>query len=171
MSTKRKLMAWAVAGLFACGVTATVAVAGGEDKQPAAKPPAAEQVNAKFADQPEGADKKVADALPVVLKTVPAAGDEAVDPGLKEVSVTFSKEMNTKGYSWATDTGRGAQLPSGDNKPTFSKDKKTCTLAVKLEPETTYAVWLNGGKFMSFQDGDGNPSLPYLLVFRTGKAK
>jgi len=169
MTAKRKLVGWAVAGLFVCGLGAAVALAADDGKQPAAK--AAEKVNAKLADKPEGGDKKVSDALPVVVKTVPAAGDEAVDPGLKEVTVTFSKEMSEKGYSWATDTGRGAQLPSGDNKPTFSKDKKSCSLPVKLQPETTYAVWINGGKFMSFQDTDGNSSLPYLLVFRTGKGK
>ena len=42
---------------------------------------------------------------------------------------------------------------------------------MKLEPETTYAVWLNAGRFMSFMDPAGNASVPYLLVFRTGKAK
>ena len=168
MTAKRKLIGWAVAGLFASAVVGTVAVAGGDGKDPAAKPVA--KVAAK-ADKPEGGDKKVTDAPPVVVKTLPAAGDEAVDPGLKEVSVTFSKEMNDKSWTWAQDLGRGAALPSGANKPTFSKDKKTCTLAVKLEPETTYAVWLNGGKFTSFQDADGEPSLAYLLVFRTGKAK
>ena len=45
------------------------------------------------------------------------------------------------------------------------------SLSVKLEPETTYAVWLNAGRFMSFMDPAGNASVPYLLVFRTGKAK
>jgi RNA polymerase sigma-70 factor (ECF subfamily) len=107
----------------------------------------------------------------VVVKTVPAAGDEAVDPGLKEVKVTFSKEMTDKSWSWATDPGRGAALPLGDNKPSYDKAKKTCSVAVKLEPETTYAVWLNNDKFTNFKDADGTPSLPYLLVFRTGKAK
>jgi hypothetical protein len=79
--------------------------------------------------------------------------------------------MTDKSWSWAQDLGRGAALPSGDNKPSFDKDKRTCSLPVKLEPETTYAVWLNGGRFMSFVDSDGTASLPYLLVFRTGKAK
>lgn len=169
MTTKRKLIGWAMAGLFVCGLGTAVALAAGDGKDPITKP--AEKVNAKLADKPEGGDKKVTDALPVVVKTVPAAGDEAVDPGLKEIRVTFSKEMMDKSWSWATDTGRGAVLPSGDNKPFFDKDKKTNVLPVKLEPETTYAVWINGGKFMSFMDTDKNPSLPYLLVFRTGKAK
>jgi RNA polymerase sigma-70 factor (ECF subfamily) len=164
MSAKRKLIGWAVAGLFVVGAVAAVT---GGDKPPT---PVAEKVAAK-ADKPDGGDKKVSDAPPVVVKTVPAAGDEAVDPGLKEVSVTFSKAMSDKGYTWATDTGRGADLPSGDNKATFSKDKKTCSLPVKLEPETTYAVWINVDKFNNFKDAAGNSSLPYLLVFRTGKAK
>jgi hypothetical protein len=40
-----------------------------------------------------------------------------------------------------------------------------------LAPNTTYAVWLNADKFMNFVDTDGHPSLPYLLVFRTGQGK
>lgn len=169
MTAKRRLTGWVVAGLFVSAVVGTVAVAGGDGNDPAAKPVA--KVPANVAKPPEGGDKKVSDALPVVVKAVPAAGDETVDPGLKEVSVTFSKEMNDKSWTWAQDLGRGAKLPSGENKPTFSKDKKTCTLAVKLEPETTYAVWINNENFANFKDADGNPSLPYLLVFRTGKAK
>jgi hypothetical protein len=37
---------------------------------------------------------------PSVVKTMPQAGDTAVDPELKEISVTFSKEMQTKNM-WA----------------------------------------------------------------------
>ena len=33
---------------------------------------------------------------PVVVKTLPQAGGTAVDPAIKEISVTFSKEMMTK---------------------------------------------------------------------------
>lgn len=85
--------------------------------------------------------------------------------------MTFSKEMADKSWNWSSDTGRGATLPSGENKPFYDKDKKTNGLPVKLEPETTYAVWLNNEKFTNFTDTAGNRSLPYLLVFRTGKAK
>lgn len=168
MTAKRKLIGWAVAGLLATGVIATTAAVAAPQDKPGAKAPADP---AKKPEKPEGGDKKVSDAPPVVLKTVPAAGDENVDPGLKEVSVTFSKEMSDKSYSWATDTGRGAQLPSGDSKATFSKDKKTCSLPVKLERDTTYAVWINVDKFLNFTDANGTPSVPYLLVFRTGKGK
>lgn len=170
MSAKRKLLGWAVACAVAAGAVGTTAVfaAGATSDRPNADRLIANKAN-ENKDEP-GA-KKVADATPVVVKTVPAAGAEDVDPATKEVSVTFSKPMNDKSWTWAQDLGRGKDLPSGDSKPAFDQDKKTCTLAVKLEPETTYAVWLNGGKFMSFVDADGTPSLPYLLVFRTGKAK
>jgi hypothetical protein len=86
MTAKRKLIGWAVAGVFASAVVGTVAIAGADGNDPAAKPVA--KVAAK-GDKPDGGDKKVSDALPVVVKTVPAAGDEAVDPGLKEVSVSL----------------------------------------------------------------------------------
>ena len=33
---------------------------------------------------------------PVVVKTFPQAGDTAVDPSIKEIRVTFSKDMMTK---------------------------------------------------------------------------
>ncbi|MEO2087962.1 MAG: sigma-70 family RNA polymerase sigma factor [Gemmataceae bacterium] len=170
MSTKRKLLGWAVACLFVAGAVGTTAVLAGGTTSP--RPDDGKLIARKVNENKDDAGaKKVADAPPVVVKTVPAAGSENVDPGLKEVSVTFSKAMTDGSWTWATDQGRGAALPSGDNKPAFDKDKKTCTLAVKLEPDTTYAVWLNGGRFMSFVDADGTPSLPYLLVFRTGKAK
>ncbi|MCD4690144.1 hypothetical protein K8S17_01640 [bacterium] len=47
-------------------------------------------------------------------------------------------------------------------------DDRTCVLHVALEPEKTYAIWVNTDKFQSFQDPVGHPAVPYLLVFRTG---
>ena len=113
--------------------------------------------------------KKVADAPAVVVKTVPAAGSEDVDPAAKEIRVTFSKEMTDKSWSWTTKGAYGADI-DGDN-IRYDKDKKTCIMDVKLKPETTYATWLNTDKFTNFKDAAGKPSVPYLLVFRTGKAK
>ena len=40
---------------------------------------------------------------PSVVKTVPRAGDTAVDPSLTEITVTFSKDMMTKEmWSWCS---------------------------------------------------------------------
>ena len=120
--------------------------------------------------QEQGGDKKVADARPVVVKTVPAAGAEDVDPDQKDVRVTFSKDMADKSWSWATDLGFGADIEaSGDI--AYDKDKRTCILPCKLKPGTTYAVWLNSDRFQNFKDDAGKPAVPYLLVFRTKEKK
>jgi RNA polymerase sigma-70 factor (ECF subfamily) len=113
-------------------------------------------------------EKSVADAPPVVVKTVPEAGTTDVDPDIKEIKVTFSKEMGLKSWSWATDGRYGKTIEAAD-KVHFDKDKKTCVLPCKLEPGTTYAVWINAQQFNSFRDTDGRPSVPYLLVFQTKK--
>ena len=146
MSAKTALIVWASVAVFGFGWATT-----------AAEPRA------------EGEDKKVSDAPAVVVKTEPAAGSEGVDPGTKEIRITFSKTMADKTWSWATDTDKGAILPGGNIR--YDKDKKTCIMDVKLKPETTYATWINAGKFQNFKDADGTPSVPYLLVFRTSKAK
>ncbi len=44
----------------------------------------------------------IENAPPVVVKTVPQSGDTEVDPNLKEIQVTFSKEMMDKSWSWST---------------------------------------------------------------------
>jgi RNA polymerase sigma-70 factor (ECF subfamily) len=147
-----KLRVWAT-GIVLAGLAAAVNWGGAR----AVALPAAE-------DAPS-----VAAAPPVVVKTVPQAGTTDVDPGLKEVKVTFSKEMTDKSWSWATDLRYGKALEAAD-KVHFEKDGKTCVLPVKLEPGTTYAVWINAQRFNSFRDADGRPSVPYLLVFQT-KAK
>ena len=38
---------------------------------------------------------------PVVVQTIPAAGDAAVDPALTEIKVTFSKAMHDGTWSWS----------------------------------------------------------------------
>ena len=40
-------------------------------------------------------------------------------------------------------------------------------MPVKLEPGKTYVVGVNSERFHGFQDTQGHPSLPYLIVFRT----
>jgi RNA polymerase sigma-70 factor (ECF subfamily) len=107
-------------------------------------------------------------APPVVVKTMPQAGDGEVDPALTEIQVTFSKDMADGSWSWAT--ASKASFPTIDGKPKYLKDQRTCVLPVKLEPGKTYAVWINSAKFKNFKDADGRSAVPYLLVFRTKKA-
>ena len=105
---------------------------------------------------------------PVVVKTVPEAGDTEVDPATKEIRVTFSKDMMTeKMWAWCQISNETFPKISGDVQ--YLKDKRTCVAPVKLEPGKTYVIWFNRGKYNSFRDEDNNPAIPYLLVFQTRK--
>ena len=102
---------------------------------------------------------------PSVIRTVPQAGDTAVDPALKEIRVTFSKDMMDQSWTWSTawkDTD--ATIIA---KPHYDANHRTCILKVKLEPNKTYGYWLNSQKFHGFQDAQGHSAVPYLLVFQT----
>jgi hypothetical protein len=102
---------------------------------------------------------------PVVVKTVPEAGSKDVSPGVVEIRVTFSKPMTDQSWSWSsawTDS-----VPESIGKPHYEADNRTCVLKVKLQPNKTYGYWLNSQKFHGFQDQQGHPAVPYLLVFKT----
>ena len=74
---------------------------------------------------------------PVVIKTVPEAGAQDVDPRLTELKATFSKEMKDGSWSWATKFPMNT-FPKMDGKARYLEDKRTCVLPVKLEPGKTY---------------------------------
>ena len=115
----------------------------------------------------ESQEMSVAALPPVVVKTVPQAGDTQVDPSITEIRGTFSKKMTTgKNYSWA-----GAEDSWVTGKPRWLADGKTCVLPVKLELGKTYVVWLNSPSFRNFRDSRGQSAIPYLLVFETAKSR
>ena len=106
---------------------------------------------------------------PVVVKTVPPAGDTQVDAATtKEIRVTFSKKMTDKSWSWS-DLGESTKLPEA-GEIRYDADGKTCIVSVDLKPGRTYAVWINSEKFKNFKDAEGKPAVPYLLVFETKAA-
>jgi RNA polymerase sigma-70 factor (ECF subfamily) len=102
---------------------------------------------------------------PSVVKTVPAAGDVAVDPNLKEITVTFSKDMITN-RMWAVCQISKESFPESAGQIHY-KDNRTCVVPVKLESGRTYVLWFNRGQFNSFRDKQNNPAVPYQLVFQT----
>jgi hypothetical protein len=104
---------------------------------------------------------------PVVVKTVPEAGGNDVDPKLTEIKVTFSKDMQDGSWSWSTLSEES--FPQMNGKPKYLADKRTSVLPVKLEPNKTYAIWVNSAKFGNFKDISGQSAVPYLLVFKTKK--
>lgn len=112
----------------------------------------------------EGEKSSVESLPPVVVKTVPQAGDVKVSPSLTEIKATFSKKMMDGTWSWA-----GADESWVTGKPHYLDDGKTCVLPVKLEPGKTYVVWLNSPSFRNFKDLQGRSALPYILVFETAK--
>jgi Bacterial Ig-like domain len=121
--------------------------------------------SAAFAQQ----EISVATLPPVVVKTVPQAGELRVDPNTEEIRVTYSKQMLAKSWSWgqiSNDT-----MPQTTGEPHYLADGKTCVLPVKLEPGKTYVLQLNSltGKFANFKDRQQQAAVPYLLVFQTRK--
>jgi len=115
-------------------------------------------------------DVSLASLPPSVVKTVPQCGDAAVSPGLGEISVTFSKDMKVTGHCWSWCGVREETFPVRTAPTRFLEDRRTCVLSVALEPEKTYAIWINTDQYHSFQDPDGHTAVPYLLVFRTAAA-
>ena len=111
------------------------------------------------------ADSTAATAPPVVVSTFPISGDDSVDVSLTEISVTFSKPMLDR--SWSFSQADDETAPELVGEPSFDADLRTCTVPVSLEPGRTYALWLNSENFQNFKDASGEPSIPYLLIFKT----
>ena len=101
---------------------------------------------------------------PVVIRTSPVAGEKNVEPALSEIKVTFSKKMNPNSYSWVKVSDDTFPEMSGD---VHFKNHYSCVAPVRLEPGKTYVIWFNSKEHANFKDLDGNPAVPYLLVFQT----
>jgi hypothetical protein len=110
-------------------------------------------------------DVSVDSVPPVVVKTFPQAGATDVDPTITELTVTFSKDMMDKSWSWSKLNDE--TFPQATGKAHYADDHRTCVLPVKLEPGKTYAIWLNSANFGKFKDTNGQSAIPYLLVFQT----
>jgi len=104
---------------------------------------------------------------PVVVKTIPESGATDVDPGLRELRITFSKPMRDESWSWVK--VNDATFPKITAAPHFLSDDQLCVVPVQLQPGKLYAVWLNFGEARNFQDATGESALPYLLIFETRK--
>lgn len=120
--------------------------------------------------QERGGGISVKTLPPVVVRTLPRSGDTGVDAAnVKEILVTFSKDMRDRSWSWSQISDDTALPITGEIR--YQKNKRTCVAPVKLEPGHTYVSWLNSAKFGNFKDADGRPAVPYLLVFETKPAK
>lgn len=112
-------------------------------------------------------EPSIENAPPVVVRTMPMAGAQNVDPATTEIVVTFSKAMQDGSWSWST-LGQ-ENYPETTGNPHYEADGRSCVLPVKLVPGKFYAIWLNSEKFKNFKDTQGKPAVPYLLTFVTGQ--
>ncbi len=102
---------------------------------------------------------------PYAIATSPRTGETQVDPGLKEITVTFDRDM-ARGMSW---TGRDADYPSTPGgQRGYWRDRRTCVLPVKLEGGRYYRVELNPEPpYQNFRGADGRPAAQSVLCFTT----
>ncbi len=108
----------------------------------------------------------VASLPPSIVKTIPESGDNNVDAlATTQIKVTFSKDMMDGNWSWVQISD--SAFPKIEGTPRYLDDMRTCVIDVKLEPNKTYAIWINTDKFRNFKDKDMHPAVPYLLVFKT----
>lgn len=119
----------------------------------------------------QGASKalKAKTQVPRIVKLSPPNGAQAVDPGLKELRVTFNVPMGA-GFSWC---GDGPQFPKSQEgkPPCWTDGGKTCVMPVILEPGVRYELGLNSESHKNFQSAGGVPLEPVLYTFKTsGKA-
>ncbi|MEI9961731.1 MAG: protein kinase [Limisphaerales bacterium] len=107
----------------------------------------------------------LADQPPVIVETFPISGTRDVEPGEMEIRVRFNKEMTDNSWSWSSAWDNST--PEFIGQPHYEADGKTCVAKVKLEPNKTYAFWLNSENFHNFKDAAGQAAVPYLLIFQT----
>jgi len=155
-----------VAGIAGLAVREALPTVSGQAPPPKS---AASKVEAVPVEKDAAPGLTLQDVPPVVVKTVPVAGADDVDPAITEIKVTFSKDMLDESWSWAQVSEETFPKSEGDKPIHYEKDKRTCVMKVKLEPGKTYALWVNSEKFGNFKDAGGQSAVPYLLVFKTKK--
>ena len=100
---------------------------------------------------------------PLVVNAVPNDGDTSVDPGLKELRVTFDQPMDTRHYSFV---GGGESFPGTGTQARWI-DQTTCIMPMALKPAHSYWLSINSDRFQNFRSAQGVPAAPYSISFTT----
>jgi tetratricopeptide (TPR) repeat protein len=120
--------------------------------------------NSLVAQLPQGNVKD--EAKPTVVSMNPTNGAKDVDPKLRKLRVTFNVPMDS-GCSWCGGGPNFPTIPEGQ-KPSWSSDRKTCTLPVQLKPNHEYHLGLNSLSYKNFCSVNGVPLEPVDYTFKTG---
>jgi hypothetical protein len=107
---------------------------------------------------------QAAQGAPQIVSCTPARGATDVDPGLKQITVTFDQDME-EGMSWTGGGPEFPQIPESD-KPHW-RDKRTCVLPVKLQSGHHYRVGINSRSYRNFRSAAGVPALTSAIWFTT----
>lgn len=120
-----------------------------------------------FCQEMKNPNQKPTAKSPQIVKMEPANGATDVDAdAVKELRVTFDRDMDTSGFSW---TGGGETFPETTGKPKWI-NKRTCVLPVKLKPDWNYRLGINARDFKNFKSKSGIPVTPVAYTFSTSAA-
>lgn len=104
---------------------------------------------------------------PQIVETEPKIGATEVATSLKELRVSFDRDMS-KGMSW---TGGPPLFPATDDtRKAQWIDARTCILPVKLERGKFYRIGINSKSHRNFAATDGTPTPPTAIYFATAGA-
>jgi hypothetical protein len=107
---------------------------------------------------------QAAQGAPQIVSSSPARAATDVDPGLKEITVTFDQDME-EGMSW---TGGGPEFPPApEGQKAHWRDKRTCVLPVKLQGGHHYRIGINSVSYRNFRSAAGVPALTSAIWFTT----
>jgi beta-lactamase regulating signal transducer with metallopeptidase domain len=102
---------------------------------------------------------------PTIVATTPEIGATEVDPSIKEISVTFDRDMERSGYSW---TGGGPSFPpSPEGAGATWIDERTCVLPVQLKRGSFYRIGINSSDHQNFRSATGVPAETAAIYFAT----
>ena len=105
---------------------------------------------------------------PTIIKAIPEIGATDVASSLKEIQVTFDRDMQ-KGMSW---TGGPPLFPPTDsNRQAYWLNDRTCVLPVNLESGSFYRLGLNSKSFQNFKSTNKVALPPTTFFFVTAGAK
>ena len=105
------------------------------------------------------------DGTPSIVRMSPPNSATDVDPSMTVLEIKFNMPMGG-GFSWTT-RGQKDKFPEGTGKPSWSSDKKTCMMPVKLYPNRSYVIGVNSRSAQNFRSASGVPVPMVTWTFTT----